>query len=146
MNAETGGSSGESLSAKVQQAERQLHEAARAAGAAEQRAEAEIKALETDLERQRAEAEAELERLRLTHEEDLQRAREAKEQAIEAAEARLGEIERQADAAEQRIEAAERRAAESERTVADERVRAREAAAAWLRDQLDSIRREAEAR
>ena len=87
-----------------------------------------------------------LEKQRLGHEEDLQREREAKQQAIAAAEERLSEIEAQVEEAEKRVEAAESRAAEAERSVDDERARAREAAATWLREQLESIRREAEGR
>ena len=45
--------------------------------------------------------------------------------------------------AEQRIEAAEKRASEAESAIADERARSREAAAAWLRGQIEAIRREA---
>jgi chromosome segregation ATPase len=134
---------GGSLNPRVEEAQQRLKSAAAAASQAEQRAEAEIMALEADLERLRAESERDLERLRLSLEEDLQREREAKEQAIAAAEARLGEIEAEAEVAEQRIAAAEERAAEAERTVADESARAREGAAAWLREQIEQIRREA---
>ncbi len=116
--------SGESLSAQVEEAERRLRAAADVAGAAERRAVAEIEALEADLLRER----------------------EAKEEAIAAAQRRLDEIETEAEAAEKRVEQAERRAAEAESAVADEKARAREGAAAWLREQLDSIRREAERR
>jgi dTMP kinase len=144
MSAETGGPGGESLDAKVEEAERRLRAAAKVAGEAERRAEAEIKALEADLERRRAEADEALQKLRLAHEEDLQREREAKGRAIAAAEDRLSEIEAQTEAAETRIAAAERRAGEAERAVAEERARAREGAAAWLREQLEAIRREAE--
>ena len=63
-----------------------------------------------------------------------------------AAEGRLSEIEAQAEAAEKRVGEAERRAEQAEREVADEKARAREGAATWLREQLDSIRREAEGR
>ncbi len=83
-----------------------------------------------------------LKALQLAHEEELQREREAKERAIAAAEERLNEIEAQAEAAEERVAAAEERAARSEREVEDERVRARESAATWLRGQLDALRRE----
>jgi chromosome segregation ATPase len=144
MSAEQAG--GESLSAQVEEAERKLRAAADVATAAERRASAEIEALEADLERERAAAGQLREQLRLAHEEELQREREAKELAIAAAERRLGEIEAQVEAAEGRVEKAERRAEEAERTVADEKARAREGAAAWLREQLDSIRREAEGR
>ena len=146
MSADAGGPSGGSLNPRVEDAERRLQAAAEAANRAEWRAEAEIKALEADLEQLRAGAERDLERLRLSHEEDLQREREAKERAITAAEDRLGEIETQAEAAEQRIAAAEQRAAVSERTIADDLARAREGAATWLREQIESIRREAEKR
>ena len=141
MSAEEAGI--ESLSAQVEEAERKLRAAADVATAAERRATAEIEALEADLERERAEAEQAREQLRLAHEEELQREREAKERAIAAAEERLGEIEAQTEAAEKRIEAAERRAEAAERSIADEKARAREGAAAWLREQLESIRREA---
>ena len=83
---------------------------------------------------------------RPAHEYAFLRAREAKERAIAAAEERLAEIEAQAEAAEQRVEEAERRSEEAEGAVADEKARARESAATWLRQQLDSIRREAEGR
>jgi colicin import membrane protein len=146
MSAETGGPSSESLSAQVEEAERKLKAAADVASEAERRGLAEIKALEADLERERAERDEIREKLRLAHEEELQREREAKEQAIAAAGTRLGEIEAQVEAAEKQVEAAESRAAEAERAVADEKARAREAAAAWLREQLEAIRREAEGR
>jgi chromosome segregation ATPase len=140
------GDPSESLSAQVEEAERRLRAAADVASAAERRAVAEIEALEADLERERAGGEQAGEKLRLAHEEELQRERETKERAIAAAEQRLGEIEAQAEAAEKRVEEAERRAERAERTVADEKARARAAAATWLREQLDSIRREAEGR
>lgn len=146
MSSETGGDRGGSLSAQIEEAERKLKAAADVASTAERRATAEIEALEADLERERAGAAQELEKLRLGHEEELQREREAKERAIAAAEERLGEIESQAEAAEKRVEAAERRATAAEQSVADEKARAREGAATWLREQLDSIRREAEGR
>lgn len=146
MSAETGGPSSESLSAQVEEAERKLKAATDVASEAERRGLAEIKALEADLERERAERDEIREKLRLAHEEELQREREAKEQAIAAAGSRLGEIEAQVEAAEKQVEAAESRAAEAERAVADEKARAREAAAAWLREQLEAIRREAEGR
>lgn len=141
-----GSPSGESLSAQVEEAERKLRAAADVATAAERQARAEIEALEADLERERTQVDQVREKLRLAHEEDLLRERQAKEKAIAAAEDRLGEIEAQTEAAERRIEEAERRAAAAESAVADEKARAREAAAAWLREQLDSIRREAEER
>lgn len=134
------------LSAQVEEAERRLRAAAEVASTAERRATAEIEALEADLERERAGTEQAHEKLRLVHEEELQREREAKERAIAAAEDRLGEIEAQAEAAEKRVGEAERRAEQAEASVADEKARAREGAATWLREQLDSIRREAEGR
>jgi hypothetical protein len=140
----TGGPSGESIGSQVEEAERRLRAAAEVASEAERRAAAEIGALEADLERERAETDKVREQLRLGHEEDLQREREAKEQAIAAAEERLSEIEAQTEAAEKRVEEAERRAEEAERAVADEKARARESAATWLREQLQTIRREAE--
>jgi chromosome segregation ATPase len=146
MSADSGDSSGKSLGAQVEEAERRLRAVADVATEAERRAAAEIKALEADLEQERARTSQARQELRLVHEEDLQREREAKERAIAAAEERLTEIEAQAEAAEKRVEAAERRATEAELAVTDERARAREGAAAWLRTQLDSIRREAEGR
>jgi hypothetical protein len=145
MSPETGGS-GESLSAQIEEAERRLKAAADVATAAERRATAEIEALEADLERERTGADQAREKLRLAHEEELQREREAKQRAIAAAEDRLSDIEAQAEAAEKRVGEAERRAERAEREVADEKARAREGAATWLRQQLDSIRREAEGR
>ncbi len=144
-SSESGGPSA-SLTAQVEEAERKLRAAADVASAAERRAIAEIEALEADLERERAGAEQAREKLRLAHEEELQREREAKERAIAVAEDRLGEIEAQVEAAEKRVGEAQRRAEQAERGIADEKARAREAAAAWLREQLDSIRREAEGR
>jgi hypothetical protein len=55
----------------------------------------------------------------------------------------LAEIEAQAETTEQRITDAEKRAAVAEGAIDDERARAREAAAAWLRGQVEAIRREA---
>jgi dTMP kinase len=146
MSAETGGPGSESLDTQVRKAEGRLKAAAQVAGEAERRAEAEIKALEADLERQRAEADEALQKQKLKHEQELQTEREARERAIATAEERLAEIEAQADAAEARIAAAVDRAALAERAVEDERARARESAAAWLREQLDSLRRGAEGR
>jgi bacterioferritin (cytochrome b1) len=140
------GGPGESLSAQIEEAERRLKAAADVATAAERRAAAEIEALEADLERERAGTEQVREKLRLAHEEELQREREGKTRAIAAAEDRLSDIEAQAEAAEKRVGEAERRTEQAEREVADEKARAREGAAAWLRQQLDSIRREAEGR
>jgi chromosome segregation ATPase len=145
-SAESGRPSSESLGDQVSEAERKLQAAAAVASEAERRALAEIKALEADLERERAERDEILEKQRLAHEEELQREREAKQEAITAAEDRLGEIEAQVEAAEQRVEAAESRAAAVEGSIDDERARAREGAAAWLREQLEAIRREAEGR
>jgi chromosome segregation ATPase len=133
----------EGLSAKVESAERRLREAADSASAAEQRATAEIRALEADLEQERLRAAERIEELRRGHDEELSRERAAKESAIAAAEGRLAEIETQIEAAEQRVEAAERRATEAEGAIADAGARAREAAAAWLRGQVEAIRREA---
>ncbi|MET0557412.1 MAG: hypothetical protein ABW065_01895 [Solirubrobacterales bacterium] len=137
---------GESLSAQAEQAERRLKQLADVAAEAERRAEAEIKALEADLERERANTDKVREELRLVHEEELERERVGKDKAIAEAEKRLEEIEAQAEAAERRIEEATARAAAAEQAVEDERARARESAASWLRQQLDSIRREAEGR
>jgi chromosome segregation ATPase len=131
------------LDSQVEEAGQRLRAAAAAASKAEQRAEAEINALEADLERLRAESERDLEQLKLRYEEELQIERAAKERALAAAEERLGEIEAETEVAEQRIAAAEERAAKADRTIADESVRAREAAAGWLRDQIEQIRREA---
>jgi DNA repair exonuclease SbcCD ATPase subunit len=128
------------VSARIGEAERTLAAAAEAAAAAEKRAEAEIRALEADLEKYRATEDRDLKALELRHEEELTREREAKEQAIAAAEERLGEIEEHADAAEERIAAAERRAEEAERAIATEKARAREGAAEWLRERIDQIR------
>jgi hypothetical protein len=144
MSAERAG--GESLTAQAEAAERRLKQLADVAAEAERRAEAEIKALEADLEHERANTDKVREELRLAHEEELQREREGRERALAEAEKRLGEIEAQAEAAEKRVEEAAERAAAAERAVEDERARAREGAAGWLRQQLDSIRREAEGR
>jgi chromosome segregation ATPase len=138
------GATGSDVEGRIEEAERRLIAAAEVAGRAEQRAIAEIKALEADLERARADTDAKLEQLRLEHEEELQRERQAKDEAIAAAEERLTEIEAQVEASEARIEAAERRAGAAEAAIADERARARDGAAAWLREQLESVRREAE--
>jgi hypothetical protein len=140
---EMGGASSESFGAKVEEAERRLKEAAEEVEVAETRATAEIRALEADLEKERLKTAQAVEELRVKHDEELWREREAKEQAIGAAEGRLTEIEAQTEAAEKRVEAAERRAAEAEEAIADREARAREAAAAWLRGQIESVRREA---
>ncbi len=134
---------GEDLGAQVEMAKKRLEEAAAAASTAERRVAAEIEALETDLEKERARASQALEELRAAHAEELRREREAKDRVIAEAEGRLSEIETQAEAAEKRIAEAEKRAAEAEKAIGDERARARESAAAWLRSQVDSIRREA---
>ncbi len=135
--------SGEDLSAQVEMAKKRLEEAAAAASAAEKRVADEIEALETDLEKERARASEALEALRAAHAEELRREREAKDRVVAEAEGRLAEIETQTESAEKRIEAAEKRAAEAEGAIVDERARAREAAAAWLRGQVEAIRREA---
>lgn len=131
------------LSAQVEMAKKRLEEAAAAASVAERRVAAEIEALETDLEKERARASEALEELKAAHAEELKREREAKDRVVAEAEGRLAEIETQAGAAERRIEEAEKRAAAAEGAIEDERARAREAAAAWLRDQVEAIRREA---
>jgi predicted nucleic acid-binding Zn-ribbon protein len=131
------------LGAQVEAAEHRLREAAQAAATAEERATAEITALEADLEKERQSHAEELEALRREQAEELEREREAREGAIAAAGSRLAEIEAQAEAAERRVEEAERRAAGAEGTHADVEARAREAAAAWLRGQIEALRREA---
>jgi chromosome segregation ATPase len=133
--------SGEDLSAQVEMAKRRLEEAAAAASTAEKRVAAEIGALETDLEQERARASEALEELRAAHAEELKREREAKDRVVAEAESRLAEIETQAEAAAQSVADAEKRATEAEGAIADERARAREAAAAWLRGQVEAIRR-----
>jgi chromosome segregation ATPase len=143
MSEERTDPSSEGLGAKAEAAERRLRDAVKAAAAAEERAAAEIRALEADLEKERQRGAEELERLRREHAADLERERAAKDGAISSAESRLAEIETQAEAAEKRVEEAERRAAAAEGTNADVEARAREAAAAWLRDQVEAIRREA---
>lgn len=143
MSEPTGQPSGENLSAKVEMAKKRLEEAAAAASTAERRVAAEIEALETDLEKERARASEALEALRLAHAEELKREREAKDRVVAEAEGRLAEIETQAEAAAKRIEEAEKRAAAAEGAIDDERARAREAAATWLRGQIETIRREA---
>ena len=135
--------SGEDLSAQVEMAKRRLEEATAAASTAEKRVAAEIEALETELEIERAKASEALEQLKAAHAEELRRERESKDRIIAEAESRLAEIEAQAEATEQRITDAERRAAKAESAIADERARAREAAATWLRGQVEAIRREA---
>lgn len=142
MSEPKGQPSGEELSAKVEMAKKRLEEAAAAASTAERRVAAEIEALETDLEKERARASEALEALRLAHAEELKREREAKDRVVAEAEGRLAEIETQTEAAEKRIEEAEKRASAAEGAIDDERARAREAAAAWLRGQVEAIRRE----
>ncbi len=136
----------EDIDAQVEAAERRLRGAAESAAAAEQRATAEIRALEADLERERQTSAEALEGLRREHADELDREREAKDRAIAAAESRLAEIEAQAAAAEKRVEEAERSATAAAGTNADVEARAREAAAAWLREQIEAIRREAAGR
>ena len=135
--------SGEDLSEQVELAKKRLEEAAAAASRAERRVAAEIEALEANLEQEKARASRALEELRLAHAEELKREREAKEQVLAEARGRLSEIEAQTSEAEKRIEAAEKRATDAEAAIEDERAKAREAAAAWLRGQVEAIRREA---
>jgi dTMP kinase len=143
MSEPAGQPSGTDLSAQVEMAKKRLEEAAAAASSAEKRVAAEIEALETDIEKERARASEALEALRAAHAEELRREREAKDRVVAEAEGRLAEIEAQAEAAEERVEEAEKRAGAAEGAIDDERARAREAAAAWLRDQIETIRREA---
>jgi len=143
MSEASGDPGGEDLGAKVEAAERRLREAADAADAAEKRASAEIEALEAGLEKQRQRAATELEELRRGHAEELARERQARDRAIAAAESRLAEIEKQAEAAERRVEEAERRAAAAKQPAdPGSETRARESAAAWLRGQIEAIRRD----
>lgn len=146
MSQPEGRPNGEDLTAKVEMAKKRLEEAAAAASNAEKRVAAEIEALESNLEEERARASVALEELKAAHAEELHRVREAKDRVVAEAEGRLAEIEAQTAEAEKRIEDAEKRAAAAESAIEDERARAREAAAAWLRGQIDSIRREAERR
>jgi predicted nucleic acid-binding Zn-ribbon protein len=146
MSEPAGQPSGEDLNAQVEMAKKRLEEAAAAASTAEKRVAAEIEALETDLEKERARASEALEALRLAQAEELRREREAKDRVVAEAEGRLAEIETQAEAAEKRIAEAEKRAGAAEGAIEDERARAREAAAAWLRGQIEAIRQEAERR
>jgi predicted nucleic acid-binding Zn-ribbon protein len=143
MSEERHDSASQDLGAQVEAAERRLRDAADAATAAQERATAEIRALEVDLEREKQRAAEEQEQLRREHAEELERERGAKNRTIAAAESRLAEIEAQAEAAEQRVAEAERRAAGAEGSHADLETRAREAAAAWLRGQIEAIKREA---
>lgn len=135
------GSDAESM--RIEEAQRRLDEAAGAAEAAKEQATARIRGLEADLEKERLSSAEALESLRERLEQELKQEREAKEQAIAAAEERLAEIETHAEAAEKRVEDAERRAREAEESIADAQAGAREAAAAWLREQVTAIRREA---
>ncbi len=102
----------------------------------EETAKPKVDELSARLEEERQRAAGALEELRTAHQDELRREREAKEGAIATAESRLAEIEK-------RVEDAERRAAGAEAAVADEQARARESAAAWLREQVEAIRREA---
>ena len=139
--------SGEDLSAQVEEAEAPAARRRRKPpSAAEQRASAEIEALESrpgeGARPSRRGARGAAHRPRGGAARASARPRSA---AIAAAESRLAEIEAQAEAAEKRIEAAERaptRAAEAEGASPTSEARAREAAAAWLRepDRLDPPR------
>lgn len=133
---------GRDLRAEVEEAERRLQAAADSVADAERRVAVQVKALEEELERERSNGAQALDDLRARHEQELKRERERKEHAIAAAESRLAEIEALVEAAAQRLEAADRRAAEAEAALADAGARAREDAAAWLRGQVDAIRRE----
>jgi chromosome segregation ATPase len=135
------GSDAESM--RIEGAQRRLDEAAQAAEAAKEQATAKIRALEADLEKEKLNTAEALESLRERLDRELMQEREAKERAITAAEERLAEIEGHAEAAEKRVKEAERRAGEAEEKVADAQAGAREAAAAWLREQVATIRREA---
>jgi chromosome segregation ATPase len=141
-----GESGTEGLGARIEEARRRLRDAAESAETAEKRATAEIRALEADLEKERLRSAEALNELRTAHEDELGQERQARERAIAAAEERLGEIETHAAEAEQRVEAAERRASDAEGQVADAEARSREAAAAWLRGQIETLRREAAGR
>jgi chromosome segregation ATPase len=136
----------DALSVKIEESQRRLDDAVRSAETAEKRATAEIRALEEDLEKEKLKTAEALEAVRQSFAEELKAERDAKEQAIAAAEERLAEIEAHADAAENRVKEAERRAGEAESQIADAQARAREAAAAWLREQVEAIRREAAGR
>ena len=138
--------SAEGLSARIEEAQLRLRDAAESAETAEKRATAEIRALEADLEKERLHRAEALEQLREDHEAALRQEREVKERTIAAAEERLTEIEAHAEEAEKRVDAAERRAAEAEAEIADAQARSREAAAAWLRGQIETIRQEAAGR
>jgi colicin import membrane protein len=144
VSEEPGKMSAQELGAQIEAAERKLVAAADVAAAAERRATAEIEALEANLEEERTHSAKALEGLRSRHQEELQRERDAKAEAIAAAEERLAEIETQAELAEKRVEEAERRAEEAAGSTSESAAEAREAAAAWLRGQVEAIRREAE--
>lgn len=133
----------ENLAAQVEEAAQRLRQAADSAGVAQKRATAEIRALEADLEKERLHGAEALQELRERHEEELRCERQEREQVIAAAEDRLAEIEAQTENAERRVQEAERRAEAAEREVSDAAARGREAAAAWLRGQIEAIRREA---
>jgi chromosome segregation ATPase len=143
MSDERADSEGDALNAQIEEAQRRLRDAAESAESAEKRAIAEIRALEADLQKEKLNAAEALDSVRESFQEDLKREREAKEQAIAAAEERLAEIEAHTEAAERRVQDAERRAGEAEGRVADAQAEAREAAATWLRNQVETIRREA---
>jgi len=136
----------DAMSMRIEEAERRLEEAAETAETAEKRATAEIRALEADLEKERLKSAEALESAREGFARALSRERELKEQAIATAGERLAEIEAHAEAAEKRVEEAGRRAEQAEGRIADAHARAREAAAAWLREQVETIRREAAGR
>lgn len=146
MNQERADSGSESLGGRIEEAQRRLNEAAESAETAEKRATAEIRALEADLEKERLNTAEALESVRESFAQDLKRERESKEQAIAAAEERLGEIEAHAEAAEKRVKEAERRASDAEGKIVEAEARSREAAASWLREQVSTIRREAAGR
>ena len=139
-------SRGDALGAQIEEAHQRLNAAAESAETAEKRATAEIRTLEADLEKEKLNTAEALESVRRSFDEELKRERQAKEQAIAAAEERLAEIEAHVVAAEDRVKEAERRATESEGKIADAQAEAREAAAAWLREQVKTIRREAAGR
>ena len=139
-------SRGDALGVRIEEAHQRLNAAAESAETAEKRATAEIRSLEANLEKEKLNTAEALESVRQDFDKELQREREAKEQAIAAAEERLAEIEAHAVAAEERVKEAERRAAEAEGKIVDAQAHAREAAAAWLREQVKTIRREAAGR
>lgn len=143
MSEEKRDPSSEAPGAQIEAAERRLQQAMEAAVAAKERATAEIRALEVDLEKERQIGAEAQEKLRREHAAELERERDAKDRAIAAAESRLAEIEAQTEATEKRVEEAERRTAAAAGSSADLETRAREAAAAWLRGQVEAIRREA---